>query len=129
MNKTVHIGEEVKQHLYSTRMPVVEFAQRINKSRTVVYHIFKRKSIDSELLKKISETLGYDFFSHYTKYFPEDIKPLENVREPIDTSYQDVQKKNFESKIEVLTKEINYLKEINEMLREKLKAAGRSSKK
>lgn len=124
----MHIGEEVKQRLYEARMPVVDFAQKINKSRTVVYHIFKRKSIDSELLKKISETLEYDFFSYYTKYFPEEIKSLKKVNEPENTAYQEVQKKNFESKIEALTREIDYLKEINEMLRERLNATGKSGK-
>ncbi len=117
----MHIGEEVKQRLYAMRMPVNEFAQKINKSRTVVYHIFKRKSIDSELLKKISETLEYDFFEKYSNYLPGDINPSKNVNETGDSYYYEIQKKNCESKIESLMKEINYLKEINEMLRERLK--------
>lgn len=121
MNKTVHIGEEVKQRLYALRMPVTEFAQKINKSRTVVYHIFKRKSIDSELLKKISEILNFDFFGQYTNYLPGEIKLSRSANEAEDISYYEIQKKNYESKIESLIKEINYLKEINEMLRERLK--------
>lgn len=119
MNKTVHIGEEVKQRLYALRMPVIEFAQKINKSRTVVYHIFKRKSIDSELLKKISEILEYDFFNSYTQFLPDENNTTSTVKEPENISYYAMQKKNYESKIEALTKEINYLKEINEMLRER----------
>lgn len=124
MNKTVHIGEQVKQRLYDLRMPVIEFAQKINKSRTVVYHIFRRKSIDAELLKKISETLEYDFFIYYTQYLPDEIKLSKKVEEPEEPAYSEIQKKNYESKIEALTREINYLKEINEMLREKLKDKG-----
>ena len=121
MKQTVHIGEQVKTRISALRMPVMEFAQKINKSRTVVYHIFKRKSIDSDLLKKISEILEYDFFVFYTKYLPTEIIQASKVKEPENTSYSEIQKANNELKIETLTKEINYLKEINIMLRERLK--------
>ena len=50
-------------------MTVMEFAQRINRDRTPIYDIFGRKSIDIDLLIKISNALDYDFI--HEVYFPE----------------------------------------------------------
>ena len=46
-------------------MTVVDFAEKINKTRTVVYDIFKRDSVDSILLNKISRVLNHNFFQYY----------------------------------------------------------------
>lgn len=43
-----------------------EFARRINSTPQNVYSIFKRESIDTDLLWEISRVLNYDFFQHYT---------------------------------------------------------------
>jgi len=43
-------------------MTVSEFARRINSSRENAYSIFKRKSIDTDLLQTVSTVLGHDFF-------------------------------------------------------------------
>ena len=48
---------------------IAELAHSINRDRTTVYNIFRRKSIDIELLIKISDALGYDFIHEI--YFPE----------------------------------------------------------
>lgn len=47
-------------------MPVSEFAFAINRTRTVVYNIFERQSIDTSLLLQISKVLNHDFFRYYT---------------------------------------------------------------
>ena len=62
---TVHIGKKIKDVLSQKPISVVEFAEKINKTRTVVYDIFKRNSIDSSLLSKISKVLDHDFFLYY----------------------------------------------------------------
>lgn len=43
-------------------MSYSEFARRINRSRTAIYSLFNCKSIDTELLLRISDVLDYDFF-------------------------------------------------------------------
>ena len=61
--KDIHIGSIIKQKLEESSMTKQEFADKIPCERTVVYDIFKRKSIDIELLIKISEILNFDFYS------------------------------------------------------------------
>lgn len=47
-------------------MPVNLFAKKISRSRNVVYDIFERESIDTQLLNKIGKVLNCDFFSLYS---------------------------------------------------------------
>ena len=61
----VHIGQKIKQVLGESRIPVKEFAGKISKSRTVVYNIFERKTIDTGLLFRIGKVLNHDFFGYY----------------------------------------------------------------
>lgn len=65
MSKHVHIGKKIKEVLIQTRLKKTEFADLINISRTVVYDIFKRETIDTALLQKIGKVLNHDFFSYY----------------------------------------------------------------
>jgi len=71
----IHIGQKIKEHVYKLNIPITEFASRINKSRTVVYNIFERKSIDTGLLYRISEVLDYNFFELYEINSKIDKKP------------------------------------------------------
>jgi transcriptional regulator with XRE-family HTH domain len=61
----LHIGEKIKQRASELRIGPTELAKRINTSKQNVYGIYKRKSVDSELLKSLSEALDYDFFTFY----------------------------------------------------------------
>ena len=62
----VYIGNKIKQVVTQKGMTISEFGRRINKSRENVYSIFKRKTIDTGLLQKISDVLEHDFFQYYT---------------------------------------------------------------
>ena len=44
-------------------MTISDFADKIHVHRTNVNNIFKRKSINSELLFEISKVLNYDFYN------------------------------------------------------------------
>ena len=77
----IHIGQQVKLVLESKGITVTEFAKRINKSRENVYSIFTRKSIDTNLLSKISEVLEYDFFKSLSKTYKTIESELQEVRE------------------------------------------------
>ena len=111
MKKELHIGHKVKQVVYETRIPVKEFAHKINKSRTVVYHIFERKSIDTSLLQKISNVLNHNFFQYFSEK-DEQFKLLNGGNKELE---------NSKKELEQAHKEILYLKKINELLEKKKK--------
>ena len=75
MNNTkINIGHKIREVLTERGMTITEFAGRINRERTTVYSIFDRKSIDIDLLIKISEALDFDFI--HEVYFPKDTKKI-----------------------------------------------------
>ena len=59
-----HIGKMIKAEF--ERMPrsytVARFARQLNCRRGNIHDIFKRETIDTELLERISRLLGHDFF-------------------------------------------------------------------
>jgi len=59
--KDIYIGPIIKEKVLESSMTIQEFANKINCDRTTVYDIFKRKSIDTERLLRISQVLGFDF--------------------------------------------------------------------
>ena len=58
---TLHIGQLVKAVFDKSGMSVAEFARQINCERTNVYTIFRRRTIDVELLVRISYILNHNF--------------------------------------------------------------------
>lgn len=62
----IHIGKLIEEELRHQERTVSWFARKLFCDRTNVYDIFRRKSIDTELLMRISKILDYDFFHHYT---------------------------------------------------------------
>ncbi len=61
----VVIGKIIEKILREKRIPITEFAKKINTNRNNVYHIFNRKTLDTGLLARISEILEHDFFQYY----------------------------------------------------------------
>ena len=62
---SVHIGEEIKKRAKELRIGPTELAHLVNSSKQNIYSIYKRKSIDCDLLQRISIVLGFDFFNYY----------------------------------------------------------------
>jgi hypothetical protein len=62
---SIHIGEKIKKRAKEIRMGPTELSRLINTSKQNIYGIFKRKSIDSDLLYKICKVLQHDFFQYY----------------------------------------------------------------
>lgn len=48
-------------------MTIVSFSSRLSCTRANVYKILEKKSIDTDLLLRISKILDYDFFKLYSK--------------------------------------------------------------
>lgn len=63
----VHIGKLIEQELRKQERTVTWFANKLYCERTNVYSIFKRESIDTALLLRISEILHHNFFDYYIK--------------------------------------------------------------
>ncbi len=95
----IHIGSKIKEVFDTKDLTVSEFARRIDTSRENIYGIFKRKSIDTNLLIKISNVLDHNFFQYFI------------TKEEL---YPEVE--SLSKRIEAADKEIAYLKKINELL-------------
>ncbi len=102
----IHIGQQINTILKIRKMPVSEFASLINRTRTVVYNIFERQTIDTGLLFQISKVLNHDFFNYYTK------EELFNESK-ISTDLEITKLKSLIIQKEM---EIEYLKKINNLL-------------
>ena len=61
----MHIGEKVKARAKELRIGPTELGRMIKTSKQNVYGIFERKSMDTELLQKLSKVLEFDFFVYY----------------------------------------------------------------
>lgn len=62
MNNKLTIGSLIEQEVRRQQIPITEFAKIINCKRNNVYDIFKRSTIDTVLLKRVSKILGHNFF-------------------------------------------------------------------
>lgn len=64
-HSTIHVGQMVKD-VYN-RLPreftVAKLAAELHCDRTNIYDIFRRPSIDTHLLIRLSEILQHDFFT------------------------------------------------------------------
>lgn len=110
----VNIGKIIEDEFNASGLQVSYFAQKINTSKRNVYNIFKRKSLDTNLLLKISEILEKDFFSIYSdklKKTENGIDILNDRRKKYDIETQE--KKKIKVEIELTEEEYrNLLKKI-----------------
>ncbi len=130
----IHIGKKIKDEVYKQRISVIDFADRINRSRNVVYDIFERESIDTDLLNKIGKILNCDFFSMYSsqkEYASENIKHFHVNEAGVPYGKHAEQILMMQQQNQILEKEINYLKKIIALLENKkaIKPTTKPSKK
>lgn len=62
----MHIGQKIHDRVKELRIRPTELAKTLRTSKQNLYGIFKRESIDTDLLLKLSKALDFDFFSYYT---------------------------------------------------------------
>lgn len=67
----IHIGSIIEQRVRAGGHSVSWLAGILCCERTNVYSIFRRRSIDSGLLYRISEALRFDFFALYSNLLRE----------------------------------------------------------
>jgi len=102
----VHIGKKIKEVWKRSRLKGTEFASMINKDRQVIYDIFKRESIDTELLQQISKVLNHDFFNYYSH----DLPSVKEPKEKFGYATKD-ELENLTRTVQILIKEIEKLRE------------------
>ena len=61
----IHIGSLIEQELRRQERSVAWFARKLHCDPSNVYKIFKKQSIDTQLLENISSILQHDFFFYY----------------------------------------------------------------
>ena len=62
----VDIGSAIQEKLKESKLSVVWFAEQIGCSRTNVYKMFGKQSINTDDLMRISEVLCFDFCKLYS---------------------------------------------------------------
>lgn len=67
----IHIGKLIEEELRKQERSVTWFAEKLCYERTNAYSIFKRQSIDTELLIRISKILNHNFFRYYANELEE----------------------------------------------------------
>jgi plasmid maintenance system antidote protein VapI len=76
-SETIHLGQIIREKVKRSGMSITEFAEKINLSRPAVYQLFEKKSIDCEMIRKISILLGEnlfcDIYNEVQKTLPENI--------------------------------------------------------
>lgn len=68
MDNEPHIGHIIKQELRRQGRTITWLATQLGYSRQNMYKLFERKWIYTDLLLKISDIMGYDFFKCYSEY-------------------------------------------------------------
>lgn len=63
----VNIGEIIRIEMERQERTPTWLARKINCQRPNIYHIFRSDSINTDLLKKISQALNVDFFKYYSQ--------------------------------------------------------------
>ncbi len=123
MKETLHIGEKIREKTHELRVGPTELSRKINTSIQNIYGIFKRKSIDTELLERISDALNFDFFTYYTEpvgisFNGNNFNGKKTKKSPAEI-IKDLQvwMKELERVLhEFNSREMTYLKKINELL-------------
>lgn len=90
----IHIGQKIKQIAKSKGIGATELAKILKRTRANVGQIFSRKSIDPDLLYKISKILDYNFFELYAEKFRQE-KGLKSPAQDLETQLK-TQKENNE---------------------------------
>ena len=70
----IHIGQLIHEQLRKDQRSVGWLAREIHCTRNHLYKVFRKSSLDTDLLLRISKAMQFNFFQYYTAEF------LENMR-------------------------------------------------
>ena len=108
-----HIGSYIKKIADSRKKGPTELGREISTSKQNIYGIFKRKSIDTLLLMKLSRALNHDFFMEYVQMLG-----IHPNNQGGGSDHKDLQIENLKKDLEECRNENNrLLKELVEALK------------
>lgn len=119
----INIGEKIKARAKQMRIGPTELGKMINTSKQNIYGIYKRKAVDTEILRKLSAALEYDFFELYrlsdegTKNSAISGKQEKGIQKSV--SFKEYQK--LKADFENLKEKYDLLKKVNDLLEKKKK--------
>lgn len=118
---TVNIGEKIKQRAKQLRIGPTELGNLIHTSKQNIYGIYKRKSIDTEILSKLSVALDFDFFQYYnpTKTSSNELNSSQKSHSQKMVSFNEYQK--LKNDYDHLKEKYDLLKKVNDLLEKKKK--------
>ena len=70
----IHIGHVIREQLKADKRSVGWLSREIGCSRNHLYKVFRKSSLDGELLLRISLVMNFNFFQYYTAEFIEGMK-------------------------------------------------------
>ena len=114
----LHIGERIKSRAKELRIGPTELGLLINTSKQNIYGIFKRRSLDTELLWKFSVALKFDFFACYTGLLDGSVKESGQLKARMKKCRNDLGK--CKEKLTNHKRQVVYLERINRLLEEKV---------
>lgn len=85
----IHIGNLIEKEFRRQERSVSWLAKKLFCERTNIYDIFKRQSIDTEMLLRISEALHHDFFQYYRSSLEKETSDGATRPEPGEKSRKD----------------------------------------
>lgn len=118
----INIGEKVKLRAKQLRIGPTELGKMINTSKQNIYGIYKRKSLDTETLRKLSTALEYDFFEYYR--IGEEVSKINDPAGVYEKANKTVPLKDFQklkTELDNLKEKYELLKKVNELLEKKNK--------
>lgn len=117
----IHIGKIIKQVVSEKKYPIHQLAAKINRTRAVIYNIYERKSVDTDLLYNISKVLNHDFFKYYQDVGLEDNGELDEALEGYNLSQKSINElklelKNAKDELEKYKSEFQVIQNENKLL-------------
>lgn len=115
----IHVGEKIKARATELRIGSTELAKSINTSKQNIYGIYKRESIDTDLLQKFCKVLNYDFF---TLFVNPKLPPNNDKKSKLQISGdRDLEYDVLKNQMEDLKEKYELIKKVNVLLEEKKK--------
>ena len=74
LQSNIHIGHLIQAQLKADQRSASWLAREIGCSRNHLYKVFRKPSLDGELLLSISLAMNFNFFQYYTAEFIEGMK-------------------------------------------------------
>jgi hypothetical protein len=108
----VDIGYKIKEVFDTRNMKLTDFANELGTVRQNVYRIFKKRDLDTGLLKRVSEVLNHNFFQYYVTS-SENLYSKEAIEDLI------VESSLCKQELELAKKEIAYLRKIISLIDER----------